>query len=139
MHQELEEACSIGHIRNYKVDAAEDVIRAIESIYVDGAPRAWWLRLQHVVHKQHSDNDQWYVDIKRIVRQYCASDILANQKLLFVVDEDNERHHVYALTLDEIIHVIAECRFFEYYICPNDYAWLLCENEHGEFLICKCS
>lgn len=139
LRQELEEACSTGNIRDHEVPATEEVIRAIESMYVEGVPCAWWFGLRHVVHRQHSDDDQSYVGIEHIVRQYCDPDMRANQKLLFIVDEDNERHHVLALTLDEMVHVIAECRFFEYYICSNDYGWLLCENEHGEFIICKRS
>ncbi len=139
LRQELEEACLTGNIGDNEVPATEAVIRAIESMYVDGIPRAWWLGLKHVMHRHYSDDDQSYVRIEHIVRQYCDPDMQAHQKLLFIVDEDNERHHVLALTLDEIVHVIAECRFFEYYICSNDYGWLLCENEHGEFMVCKRS
>ncbi len=137
--QELEEAFSTGPIRDYEVPNPEHVIQAAQHIYVEGEPRAWWLGLKHLVHRQYMDHESSYIAIRDIVQQYGATVSPTDQKLLFMIDEDNERHHVYTLTWDEMVHVIAECRFFEYYICPHDYSWLLCENEHGEFLLCMSS
>ncbi len=137
--QELEEAFSTGSIHDYELPNPELVIRAIEHTYIEGEPRAWWIGLKSILHRQYVDHAQSYIEIKDKVQQYGVQHIRTDQKLLFIIDEDNEQHHVYTLTWDEIVHVIGQCRFFEYYICPDDYSWLLCENEHGEFLFCKRS
>ncbi len=55
---------------------------------------------------------------------------------LFFVAEDSSLpfYPVYEASARVVSAIIGECYGFEYYLVPEDYAWLLCENHH-DYLI----
>ena len=55
------------------------------------------------------------------------------------IDDESEDNPVFKISLDKVPNVLEECRFFEYYICPFDLSWLICENDHDEILFIKNS
>ena len=72
----------------------------------------------------------------------CIKDILIKNnitppKIVYFIadiDDESETSPVFKLNLDKVSNILEECQFFEYYICPLDLSWLICENDHNQIL-----
>ncbi|WP_429177040.1 DUF6756 family protein [Kosakonia sp. 1610] len=56
-----------------------------------------------------------------------------------MADEDNEQMYLYKTPLSALVFVIEQCRYFEYYVVSGELAWLVCENDHGEIIVCSAN
>ncbi|HFW0497786.1 TPA: protein SciX, partial [Salmonella enterica subsp. enterica serovar Saintpaul] len=52
-------------------------------------------------------------------------------------DEDNEQIYVYNVPLNSLPEIIENCRYFEYYVADHELSWLICENDHGDLIVCS--
>jgi len=42
--------------------------------------------------------------------------------------------HIFKARVADVVFIIGECSFFEYYVVSMDLKKLICETEHGDFL-----
>ncbi|HFW0355544.1 TPA: protein SciX, partial [Salmonella enterica subsp. enterica serovar Typhimurium] len=39
--------------------------------------------------------------------------------------------------LNSLPEIIENCRYFEYYVADHELSWLICENDHGDLIVCS--
>lgn len=134
---ELEDAIKSLGIRNYYVDRPEKIISEIKHTYVNGNPMAWWLSLKNRQNTFTYTDNSGYKNILRIVSEIFNDKKTINENVFFIADEDNECMYLYNIPLQSLAGIIENCRYFEYYIVAHDLSWLICENDHGDLIVCS--
>ncbi len=134
---ELEDSITSLGIALLPVDKSEEIISRIKDRYVDGNPRAWWLTLKNKKNVFSYSDNSGYQHISKAVSCFGGSEKIKLENIFLIADEDNDYTYIYDIPFSSISHVIENCRFFEYYIIPHDLSWLICENEHGDLIVCS--
>ena len=101
-----------------------DVLDRIKNRFVLGNPRVWWLSFRFPPKEHHYDDDYQY---KRI------SCFLNNEDFCYFIAELDVTH-IFKARVADVVFIIGECSFFEYYVVSMDLKKLICETEHGDFL-----
>ncbi|WP_449018613.1 hypothetical protein [Prevotella sp.] len=101
-----------------------DVLDRIKNRFVLGNPRVWWLSFRFPPKEYHYDDDYQY---KRI------SCFLNNEDFCYFIAELDVTH-IFKARVADVVFIIGECSFFEYYVVSMDLKKLICETEHGDFL-----
>ena len=101
-----------------------DVLDRIKNRFVLGNPRVWWLSFRFPPKEHHYDDDYQY---KRI------SCFLNNEDFCYFIAELDVTH-IFKARVADVVFIIGECSFFEYYVVYIDFKKLICETEHGDFL-----
>lgn len=125
---ELEEALALNGLVAHEIANKDEVLSAIESIFVKERPRAWWLSLAAKPKIYTFTDNSAYLHIEEVAPP-TADDVW------LIADEDNEEKLLFSLPLSKIKSILEECRFFEYYIVDKNLTWLLAENDHGDILV----
>ena len=100
-----------------------DVLDRIKNRFVLGNPRVWWLSFRFPPKEHHYDDYQY----KRI------SCFLNNEDFCYFIAELDVTH-IFKARVADVVFIIGECSFFEYYVVSMDLKKLICETEHGDFL-----
>ncbi len=110
----------------------ESIIRVIEDNFVSKKSHKdsmhWaWERLKKESYSVQISNE--FDSLVSVLERLLQN----NDRYWFIVDEPGNKNKqwVYDASLKSIITVLKECSFFEYYIVPKDYSWLLVENHHN--------
>ncbi|WP_321845471.1 DUF6756 family protein [Paraburkholderia bannensis] len=103
------------------------LLKKIQDTFVAGNPRAWWLSFKTKPTVLHCEDDNGYLRLAELVPS-------STKNVWFVVDESNEEKLVFDVSIHAISEIIKECRYFEYYVVPPDFSWLIAENDHGDLL-----
>ena len=101
-----------------------DVLDRIKNRFVLGNPRVWWLSFRFPPKEHHYDDDYQY---KRI------SCFLNNEDFCYFIAELDVTH-IFKARVADVVFIIGECSFLEYYVVSMDLKKLICETEHGDFL-----
>ncbi|MBB5060972.1 hypothetical protein HDF16_005708 [Granulicella aggregans] len=106
--------------------ASRQVRTLLESKFVTGEPRVWWLGLKtpYVYYEIGSTR---------------LSEILpvSQGRVLFIPEvDDGHPLPVYAVDVATLEGILGECPFFEYYVADRSGAWLVAETEHDVFILC---
>jgi hypothetical protein len=109
----------------FEADPKEKVIIEIKDIFVFENPRVWWLSLKYKPQSLKFDDYQY--QYKNIINFFDENEIV-----WFIVEDDELI--LLKLKAKDIIKIISECSYFEYYIISLDKTRFLCENDHNEFL-----
>jgi hypothetical protein len=134
---ELENAIKNLGIHDYHVDRPEQTISKIKNIYVNGNPRAWWLSLKHRQYVFTYTDNSGYKNISQVVSKQFNEENVVNKHVFLIADENGERMHIYNIPLNSLPEIIENCRYFEYYIADHELFWLICENDHGDLIVCS--
>lgn len=135
LQHEIENALlSLGE-ESLQVAGKEALCRAIEQQYVAGQPAKWWLSLKHIERRIPCDDNTGYLYIHEAINGGDATLQADTPYVYCIVQEDQEL--VYRLHRHNLAPFVAACRFFEWYVVPPDYSWLLCETEHSEVIWCR--
>ncbi|UEP23552.1 hypothetical protein LL999_25305 [Burkholderia ambifaria] len=102
----------------------EALLGKIHGIFVDGEPPAWWDSLKEKPTVLQYDGDSGYLHLAELAPS-------SRRDVWFVVDEGDEVKFIFDAPIQAISEVIKECRFFEYYVVPKDFSWMLAENDPG--------
>ncbi|MBS5775023.1 MAG: hypothetical protein KHW84_18545 [Enterobacter cloacae] len=137
LRAEIEDAFSKAGIDDYVVVNATAIIEKIKKNYVSGNPRAWWLSLENKIDTLHYEDNAGYKYVSEIVENKFSQ--AHNSYVFFLADEDNEQMYLYKTPLSALVFVIEQCRYFEYYVVSEELAWLVCENDHGEIIVCSAN
>lgn len=137
LRAELEDAFNKAGIGDYVVVNATAIIEKIKKNYVSGNPRAWWLSLKNKIDTLHYEDNSGYKYIAEIVENKFSQ--AHNSYVFFLADENNEQMYLYKIPLNALVFVIKQCRYFEYYVVSEELSWLVCENDHGEIIVCSSS
>lgn len=115
------EACKVP-----KAKAAEIISEAMER-FVEGNPRVWWLSLKTPIKRTACKKDCCH---------YLPEKLHAYTDPLYFIPETEslEPMPVYKLTHAQILQLIPDCPFFEYYIVSTDFQSLLIETEHAQLI-----
>ncbi len=108
-------------------ESAREVINHIKGNFVEGNPSSWWMSLKKPVVTKVDVNDSDFGYIDEIIPQRCDT--------FYFVPENGETYRVFRANIDVIKKILAECIFFEYYIFPEDFSWLIIENDHSEAML----
>ena len=133
---ELENTIKNLGIHDYHVDRSEEIVSEIKDIYVNGNPRAWWLSLKHRKYVFSYTDNSGYKNISQIVCKQLNESKVINKHIFLIADEDNEQMYVYNIPLYSLPEIIENCRYFEYYVADHELSWLICENDHGDLIVC---
>ena len=101
-----------------------DVLDRIKNRFVLGNPRVWWLSFRFPPKEHHYYDDYQY---KRI------SCFLNNEDFCYFIAELDVTH-IFKARVADVVFIIGECSFFEYYVVSMDLKKFICETEHGDFL-----
>ena len=101
-----------------------DVWDRIKNRFVLGNPRVWWLSFRFPPKEHHYYDDDQY---KRI------SCFLNNEDFCYFIAELGVTH-IFKARVADVVFIIGECSFFEYYVVSMDLKKLICEAEHEDFL-----
>jgi hypothetical protein len=131
LEKELALAMSKFGINAKQVGNKDGILSKIQEAFIDGNPRAWWesMKFKPKIFYYGVDDDDAFLHIVDIAPA-CSSSCV-----WFIADDDNERKFVFDVPLDKITDILKECRYFEYYIVPYDFSWMLAENDHGDLLL----
>ncbi|WEJ19480.1 hypothetical protein N0B28_14350 [Pseudomonas sp. SD17-1] len=113
-----------------EIEDKERVTSLIEKRFISGTPRAWWLSLVSKPEVYSFPDNSGYQNLLEIFPA-------GNDKVWFVVDDDNKEKFVFFIPLNKVQDIIESCRFFEYYVVDENISWMLAENDHGEILVCR--
>ncbi len=127
LSEELKAAFELVEINIEEIPNREEILQKIKNKFVKGNPRAWWTHLRRSPDVYHFENNTGYLYLENLAPPLT-------ENVFFIVDEDNEIMHLYKIPLKKIKSVIAECRYFEYYVVSEDFSWLIAENDHGDLL-----
>ena len=94
-----------------------DVLDRIKNRFVLGNPRVWWLSFRFPPKEHHYDDDYQY---KRI------SCFLNNEDFCYFIAELDVTH-IFKARVADVVFIIGECSFFEYYVVSMDLKKLICE------------
>jgi hypothetical protein len=120
------EAADIQHL---SAEENKRLYGALVERFVNGGDRRWWWESFNEEEASHVFKDG--MGFKRIPE--LVPD--ANEKLWFVVEEDQlEFYPIYETTAEVVSAVVGECYAFEYYLIPKDTSWLICENHHNRII-----
>lgn len=117
-----------------EVPDAKDVLRAVAALYVRDCPGQWWARLRHVKESIAFDGSAGLSRLATLFQEKTGCGDM--RETVYVLADDGRRFFVYSLPFEAVPKLLGECPFFEYYIVPRDYAWLLCETDHNEVIVC---
>lgn len=108
------------------------ILSEIQSKFIIGNPRAWWMSLATEPTIQAFDDNTGYLHLCELAPAHSGD-------IWFVVDEDNEDKLIFSAPLNKIPSVLENCRFFEYYVVDKDLKWVIAENDHGDLLLSQAS
>jgi hypothetical protein len=120
----IQELCISNQVFEIIGDEKYAVMEEIKNKFVVGNPRVWWLSFKKKPQNYVFDDEFQY---RRIV------DFFNYDEWCYFIAELNELH-VFKLSIKNVINIINECSFFEYYIISTDLIRLLCETDHGDLL-----
>ena len=127
-YSELIEAIDIFELKDEVVeirDRQKDrLITDIMRKFVVGNPRVWWLAFKKTPKNFSFDDEFQYQRI---------SQFFDNNDVCYLITE-LDTIHLFKLSVRNIIKIIGECSFFEYYITDLKMQNLLCETDHGDLL-----
>ena len=101
-----------------------DVWDRIKNRFVLGNPRVWWLSFRFPPKEHHYYDDYQYKQI---------SCFLNNEDFCYFIAELDVTH-IFKARVADVVFIIGECLFFEYYFVSMDLKKLICETEHRDFL-----
>lgn len=105
-------------------DNKVSILKEIKDKFIIGNPRVWWLSFKKKPLNYVFDDEFQY---KRIVNFFNKREIC-----YFITELDDL--HIFKTSIGNIINIINECSFFEYYIVDLNLTKLLCETDHGDLL-----
>ncbi|RGT95751.1 hypothetical protein DWX01_17525 [Bacteroides eggerthii] len=100
------------------------ILKKIKDKFVLDNPRVWWLSFKKKP-KNYIFKDEY--QYKRIVNFFNKKEIC-----YFIAELDDL--HIFKTSIGNIVNIINECSFFEYYIVNLSLTKLLCETDHGDLL-----
>lgn len=105
-----------------------NLLEQIQALFVKGNPRVWWESLRYAPVLMDDDGtSSQYLKVAHFLPQ--------NQTYYFIADL--KRFHIFEGKLPDIIEIIGNCSFFEYYIVDKGLSTLLCETDHGAIFMSK--
>jgi hypothetical protein len=106
--------------------AAKRITDEVRRRFVVGSPRAWWMNL--AVAAETADSTS-----VRLI------DVLPEKKCRcwLIPEVETTAWPVFDVESRDIQAILDECPFFEYYIVPRDFTWLVAESDHNEFFVCR--
>lgn len=111
-----------------------EILNKIKNIYVNDDPRAWWLSLSKVKKIVNFDDDSGY---KHIIEILLSEEIEIHEgEFVYFIADSGEDLLLYEIIISDLIRIIENGEFFEYYISALDYSWMTCENDHGDIIVC---
>ena len=108
------------------------IIEHIESRFGCTNLRAWWEGFSSKAKQSISCSDGNGLLLLHEIVQENVSKYFDENELLFFIAESNTP--VFLLSLKEIVALIGEMYYFEYYIIPSSLDWIVCENDHNEII-----
>ena len=122
----IEDALAAQQLENRKMDSvnAQHVISRIQSRFVNGLPRVWWLGF-------------WAINSRHPSETSKLSVLVTDPDAVgwFIPETEGGRSLVYRLTAKEVEVVIADCPFFEYYFLDITEQLLVAETDHNQFVV----
>jgi hypothetical protein len=119
-----------GSVKRLPRAEVEDVNRQVLARFADGNRLRWWWEAFTESQSAVFDDGLGYQRISMLVPD-------AGERCWFIVESQaSSSYPVYEASPEEIASILGECFFFEYYIVPKDYSWLVCENHHGVVIGC---
>lgn len=100
------------------------ILKEIKEKFITDNPRVWWLAFKKKPQNCVFEDEFQY---KRIV------DFFNDKEICYFVTELDDLH-VFKTAIRNIIDMINECSFFEYYVINLSLTNLLCETDHGDLL-----
>jgi hypothetical protein len=115
--------------RELSADEAAEVVRKAMAVFVEGNPRVWWLKLKNRRTKiPVADDNVDYLDTVFPKDQ---------PRCYFIPENDAKVMRVFDATLRGVKTVVKNSNgSFEYNLVGHGFDWLICENEHGELIVC---
>ena len=104
--------------------AKDNIIADIMNKFVIGNPRVWWLAFKKKPKSFSFDDEFQYQRI---------SQFFDNNDVCYLITE-LDTIHLFKLPVRNIMKIIGECSFFEYYVTDLKMQNLLCETDHGDLL-----
>jgi hypothetical protein len=123
----IQELCISDQVIEIIGDKKYFIIEQIKNKFVVGDPRVWWLSFKKKPRNYIFDDEFQY---KRIV------DFFNDDESCYFIAELNDLH-IFKSSIKNVINMINECSFFEYYIVSMDLIRLLCETDHGDLLFIR--
>jgi len=116
-------------IVEYTVKDSLEVHRRVKELFIVGNPRAWWERFRYKPTTMIYDNNTAYLHI--------ADAAPCKDCDVWFIADDDEDIFVFDVNINDITNILSECRYFEYYIVPHDFAWIMAESDHGVLFLSK--
>lgn len=92
------------------------------------APNWWWEWLKPPTASQPYDDFDGEISLlTQLIPDLDAP-------VYFIAEDEEVIFPVYLTTTRQVMAVLGECFFFEYYLTPPDYAWLLCSTHHNDLI-----
>jgi len=108
------------------------IIEQIESRFGCINLRAWWEGFSSKAKQSISCSDgNGFLLLHEIIQKNVSNYFNDNEHLFFIAESNTP---VFLLSLNEIVMLIGEMYYFEYYITPSSLDWIVCENDHNEVI-----
>ena len=123
----IKNLCITDQIIEITKEEKDEILAKIMCKFVEGNPRAWWLSFK-IKAQIYSFQDEF--QYKRIDTFFENNEIC-----YFITQLLYDKLYVFESNIRNIINIIGECSFFEYYIINHSLTKLLCETDHGDLLL----
>ncbi len=115
-------------LRRLDQAAAAEVVARVRERFVAGDPRVWWmsLRLPYTSHPAPRDPEDDPRALFPVQVERCW---------LMPDPDEHDELPVYELDPAQLMPLLGECPFFEYYLIDRELRWLLVETEHNQIQV----
>lgn len=103
------------------------LLEKIKNTFIVGDPRVWWLSFKKQPELLSSTDEEEYLELTKYFSH--------NEECYFIAELDEL--HLFQSRIENVVNLIGECSFFEYYVIDNSLTKLICETEHGDLLFVK--
>lgn len=107
-------------------EEASEIVAAARDRFVQGNPASWWQALKLKFDWVSSEG----LPLESVLPE-------TGSEIYFVPETEEDALPVYKLPSCDLSKLIGECAFFEYYVLALDLSWLLIENDHNAYYVCK--
>lgn len=109
-------------------ETAERITKLAETFIADRTIRWWWKSLTKTSQCISYDSEDGLPVLARLVEP-------KSEVILVVTDDNDPPWQAYVGSIEQIVKLLGECRFFEYFLTDPDGNWIIFDTHMNELVI----
>ena len=108
---------------------SENIIAKISKKYISDTSKVWWW--------ESLESDSFTIEYGEEDGLKILENLISNDQtvFLFVTDDEPEPWNIFKGDFSEVLNVLKEQRFFEYFIVSEEIEWIVFDTHHNSLVI----